>query len=192
MLCSNHFGFKVVLQLTTDLDAQSERDRNCLTLLLAGITTELEINKPNLENIAERTNQREVQLVIMRFLSMPTSTLSISNLVMYKLSLVGVLMSRCKTTSTTKPSPQDNSVMVSQTTATVLHKAGVIAYCLKLLQSLLEYWHKSEAEEAGIQIGGNLLKPHLTHAPPDMTPFFLKQFVKGAYVFCKKKQPSYC
>jgi hypothetical protein len=34
-------------------------------------------------------------------------------------------------------------------------------------------------EEAGTVIGGALLKSHMTTAPPDMSPFFLRQYVKG-------------
>jgi E3 ubiquitin-protein ligase UBR4 len=37
----------------------------------------------------------------------------------------------------------------------------------------------SSVEEVGIIITGSLLKPHLTTAPPDMSPFFLRQYVKG-------------
>lgn len=39
--------------------------------------------------------------------------------------------------------------------------------------------YSSSVEEAGTVIGGALLKPHLTTAPPDMSPFFLRQYVKG-------------
>lgn len=91
-------------------------------------------------------------------------------------------MSRCKTTSSTKPSPSDNTTFVSQTTAIVLHKAGIINYCNKLLQALLEYWRNTAAEEGSLTVGGNLLKEHLPHPPPDMTPFFLRQFVKGILI----------
>lgn len=91
-------------------------------------------------------------------------------------------MSRCKNASSTKPSPSDNTTFVSQTTATVLHKAGIINYCNKLLQSLLEYWRNAAAEEGSPAVGGNLLKEHLPHPPPDMTPFFLRQFVKGIVI----------
>lgn len=34
-------------------------------------------------------------------------------------------------------------------------------------------------EEAGNVIGGQLLKEHLIASPPDMSPFFLRQYVKG-------------
>lgn len=93
---------------------------------------------------------------------------------------VGVLMSRCKTSSTaSKTTPPDNSTYISQVTATMLYKADIINYCLKLLQSLLEYWKNVPDDNAIAQTGSNLLKEHLPHTPPDMTPFFLRQFVKG-------------
>lgn len=34
-------------------------------------------------------------------------------------------------------------------------------------------------EEPGTMIGGQLLKEHLSASPPDMSPFFLRQYVKG-------------
>lgn len=93
----------------------------------------------------------------------------------------GVLMSRYKNSSSSvhKAAAIDNSTFVSQTTATVLHKAELINYCLKLLQSLLEYWKTTSDDDTNTTLGSNLLKEHLPHTPPDMTPFFLRQFVKG-------------
>ena len=92
-------------------------------------------------------------------------------------------MSRFKALSastSTKPNPSaENSNFVSQTTATVLHKADIINYCLKLLQNLLEYWRSSTGEVLNTEAGVNLLKEHQPHSPPDMNPFFLRQFVKG-------------
>lgn len=89
-------------------------------------------------------------------------------------------MSRSKfSTTSTKGGSQDNSMFIAQTTATVLHKAEIISYCLKLLQSLLEYWRNFVVEEGVPNNGGNLLKEHLLHPAPDMTPLFLKQYVKG-------------
>lgn len=90
--------------------------------------------------------------------------------------VLGVLMSRSK--ANTK-SGTESSNFVSQTTATVLLQAGMIKYCLKLLEELLKYWKVSNTEENNVSVGGALLKPHLTSSPPDMTPFFLRQYVKG-------------
>ncbi|RZB39229.1 zf-UBR domain containing protein [Asbolus verrucosus] len=158
---------QVVLQLTSDLDGHSERDRSCFNSLLAAIIIELQLNRPNIKDICTRSNQKEVQLVLMKLLS--------------------VFMGRCKTstsgTSTSAPSTSkavavDNSTFVSRTTATVLHKANIISYCNSLLESLLNYWTTATPEENKNSVTGNLLKEHLTRSPPDMTPFFMKQFVK--------------
>ncbi|KAK9874861.1 hypothetical protein WA026_005677 [Henosepilachna vigintioctopunctata] len=152
---------QVVLQLTFDLDGHSERDRVCLNSLLSAILNELQLNRPDVSDYIQRDKQKEVQLVLMRLLS--------------------VLMSRYKSSSSnsSKSTPnQDNTAFISRTTATVLHKSEIIAFCNKLLQSLLEYWKNFEKEESTVNVGGNLLKEHSPHPPPDMTPFFLKQFVK--------------
>lgn len=86
-------------------------------------------------------------------------------------------MSRWKLTTTKQT---DNSVFVSQTTATVLQEAHLINYCLTLLQNLLSYWRTNSLEETGgIALGGSLLKEHLSTPAPDMQPFFLRQYVKG-------------
>lgn len=90
-------------------------------------------------------------------------------------------MQRCKastTSSTSRTTINDNSTFVSKTTATTLHKADVILYCNKLLQSLLSYWRSVTYEDSCETTSGNLLKEHTSHPPPDMTPFFQKQFVK--------------
>lgn len=171
---------QVVLQLTTDLDGHLERDKACLNALLHAIVIELQLNRTNIEeHICQRNKQREVQLVLMRLLS--------------------VFMSRCKSTTTTTTTTtttntktnlqtttsltNDNCTFVSRTTATILHKADIINYCNKLLQSLLEYWkttttNTSNQDDLQQNLNGNLLKEHLPHSPPDMTPFFLRQFVK--------------
>lgn len=150
---------QVILVLTTDLDGNVEKDRACLELLLKTIVAELAMNDPNTENICCRTKEREVHFIIMR--------------------LVIVLLSRWKPSSGSKTSVVDNSVFIAQTTATVLNNAGVINFCLKLLQALLEYWKSVSMEDNIPPIGGVLLKEHLNHPPPDMQPFFLKQYVKG-------------
>ncbi|XP_008200345.2 E3 ubiquitin-protein ligase UBR4 isoform X1 [Tribolium castaneum] len=154
---------QVVLQLTSDLDGHSERDRACFNSLLTAILIELQLRTPNVDDICARTNQKEVQLVLMKLLS--------------------VFMGRCKSATTAGPSTSkqqsvDNSTFVSRTTATVLHKANIISYCNSLLEALLTYWTNQTHEENKNSVTGNLLKEHLTRPPPDMTPFFMKQFVK--------------
>jgi len=60
---------QVVLMLTADLDGQDERDKSCVERLLQMLVKELEMDKPDTSNICERSNKREVHLVIMRLLS---------------------------------------------------------------------------------------------------------------------------
>ncbi|KAK7862494.1 hypothetical protein R5R35_005919 [Gryllus longicercus] len=147
---------QVLLMLTSDLDGEEEKDRICLENLLHTVVGELHMKEPNTNNICERTKEREVHLVIMRLLS--------------------VLMSRSKSNSKTA---NDNSTFVSQTTAAVLMQAGAVDYCLTLLKSLLTYWKSLSIDEPGTNVGGALLKPHQSSSPPDMSPFFLRQYVKG-------------
>ncbi|CAH3198228.1 unnamed protein product, partial [Porites evermanni] len=47
--------------------------------------------------------------------------------------------------------------------------------------TLLEHWREvaSHEEEEASGIGGSLLKPQPSSPPPDMSPFFLRQYVKG-------------
>lgn len=61
--------YKVVLMLTADFDGQDERDKTCVERLLQMLVKELEMDKPDTNNICERSNKREVHLVIMRLLS---------------------------------------------------------------------------------------------------------------------------
>ncbi|KAL1138884.1 hypothetical protein AAG570_008946, partial [Ranatra chinensis] len=138
---------QVVLMLTSDLDGEEERGRACLESLLNAVLSLLAMNNPDTHEICNRNPHREVQLVIMRLLS--------------------VLMSRPKPTS-----KSNNANFVCQTTANMLIQSGVIDYCLTLLKELITYWK-------GPSVGGSLLKAHLPCSPPDMSPFFLRQYVKG-------------
>lgn len=150
---------QVILVISTDLEGNNEKDRACLELLIKTIVTELQMSDPITQYICNRTKEREAHYIIMRLLS--------------------VLLSRWKPTSGSKASLGDNSAFIAQTTASILNGAGVINYCLKLLQALLEYWRSVSLEDNVPPIGGVLLKEHLSHQPPDMQPFFLKQYVKG-------------
>lgn len=46
-----------------------------------------------------------------------------------------------------------------------------------MLKSLLEYWKSQQNDEEPVATS-QLLKPHTTSSPPDMSPFFLRQYVK--------------
>ena len=50
-------------------------------------------------------------------------------------------------------------------------------YCLHVLKSLLEHWKSQQSDEEPVATS-QLLKPHTTSSPPDMSPYFLRQYVK--------------
>uniref|UniRef100_A0A3B3SK32 Ubiquitin protein ligase E3 component n-recognin 4 n=1 Tax=Paramormyrops kingsleyae TaxID=1676925 RepID=A0A3B3SK32_9TELE len=73
---------------------------------------------------------------------------------------------------------RQSSSFISNATATALLSSGAIDYCLHVLKSLLEFWKTQQGEEEPAA-ASQLLKPHTSSSPPDMSPFFLRQYVKG-------------
>ncbi|XP_065141997.1 E3 ubiquitin-protein ligase UBR4 isoform X2 [Paramisgurnus dabryanus] len=146
---------QVVLMLTTDLDGEDEKDKGALDDLLALLIAELGMHKRDVSKKNERSAVNEVHLVIMRLLS--------------------VFMSRTKSGS---KSSSESSSLISNATATALLSMGAIDYCLHVLKSLLEFWKTQQGEEEPTATS-QLLKPHTSSSPPDMSPFFLRQYVKG-------------
>ncbi|XP_046403829.1 E3 ubiquitin-protein ligase UBR4 isoform X2 [Ischnura elegans] len=196
---------QVILMLTCDLDGEEEKDRKVAESLLNALVLELQIGQVDAKaestkktegvveaapstqeqplDIAVRTPQREVQLIIIR--------------------LLNVLMSRTK--SSYKGSVNgDNSGFVAGITASTLIQAGVVDHCLHWLKALLQHWKNSSVEEqtpptsaapggsgggvgtatvsvssGGAAASGSLLRPHHPSSLPDMSPFFLRQYVRG-------------
>ena len=148
---------QVLLMLTSDLDSEEEKDKAALDSLLTGLIKELDLSGQDLENVAGRNKSFEFKLVLLRLLS--------------------VLLSRTK--AGTKSSGESSS-FISNMTASALVSSGAIDYCLTILKNLLPYWKQFSAQESdGSPVTGCLLKPHPAHPPPDMSPFFLRQYVKG-------------
>ncbi|XP_071821604.1 E3 ubiquitin-protein ligase UBR4-like isoform X2 [Apostichopus japonicus] len=147
---------QVILMLSSDLDLEEEDDRKALNHLLQTMLKELEIEKRDFKKISERTPNHEVQLIVMRLLS--------------------VFMSRTKSGTKTA---SEASTQISHATASSLLESGAVDYCLCILRSLLEHWLEVVQEDDTAAPGNNLLKPHPPSSPPDMSPFFLRQYVKG-------------
>ncbi|KAM5132251.1 E3 ubiquitin-protein ligase UBR4 [Mantella aurantiaca] len=147
---------QVVLMLTADLDGEDEKDKGALDNLLSQLIAELGLDKKDVSRKNERTPLNEVHLVVMRLLS--------------------VFMSRTKSGS--KSSICESSSLISSATATALLSSGAVDYCLHVLKSLLDYWKSQQSDEEPVA-SSQLLKPHTTSSPPDMSPFFLRQYVKG-------------
>ena len=72
--------------------------------------------------------------------------------------------------------PQSSS-LISSATAAALLSSGAVDYCLHVLKSLLEHWKSQQSDDEPVATS-QLLKPHTTSSPPDMSPFFLRQYVK--------------
>ncbi|XP_078094991.1 E3 ubiquitin-protein ligase UBR4 isoform X5 [Mustelus asterias] len=146
---------QVILMLTADLDGEDEKDKGALDNLLSQLIAELCMDKKDVSKKNDRSPLNEVHLVIMRLLS--------------------VFMSRTKSGS---KSASEASSLISNATATALLSSGAIDYCLHVLKSLLDYWKTQQGEEEAV-VTSQLLKPHTSSSPPDMSPFFLRQYVKG-------------
>ncbi|KAK1898672.1 E3 ubiquitin-protein ligase UBR4 [Dissostichus eleginoides] len=146
---------QVILMLTSDLDGEDEKDKGALDELLAQLIAELSMHKKDVSKKNERSSINEVHLVIMRLLS--------------------VFMSRTKSGS---KSSSESSSLISNATATALLSLGSIDYCLHVLKSLLDFWKSQQGEEEPATTS-QLLRPHTASSPPDMSPFFLRQYVKG-------------
>ncbi|MGH0168045.1 UNVERIFIED_CONTAM: hypothetical protein FKN15_073672 [Acipenser sinensis] len=146
---------QVLLMLTADLDGEDEKDKGALDELLSQLIAELCMHKKDVAKKNERNAVNEVHLVVMRLLS--------------------VFMSRTKSGS---KSSLESSSLISNATATALLSLGSIDYCLHVLKSLLEFWKTQQCEEEAVA-ASQLLKPHTSSSPPDMSPFFLRQYVKG-------------
>ncbi|XP_077460740.1 E3 ubiquitin-protein ligase UBR4 isoform X2 [Stigmatopora argus] len=146
---------QVILMLTSDLDGEDEKDKGALDDLLAQLIAELGMHKKDFARKNDRCPMNEVHLVIMRLLS--------------------VFMSRTKSGS---KSSFESSSLISNATATALLSLGAVDYCLHVLKSLLEFWKSQQGEEENVTTS-QLLRPHTSSSPPDMSPFFLRQYVKG-------------
>ena len=101
---------------------------------------------------------------------------------------VSILMSRSKSwqgessggsSKAYSSSESNSSNFTARATASALLKSGSTRFSLHLLYYLLNYWKTKEVEETSVKVGGNLLKTQPLQSPPDMSPFFLKQYVKS-------------
>jgi E3 ubiquitin-protein ligase UBR4 len=67
---------------------------------------------------------------------------------------------------------------MSTLVATSLFQNNIMGHCLAILNRLMEHWQAREKTGESEENMGSLLKPQPGHSPPDMSPFFLKQYVK--------------
>ena len=154
--------------------------------------------------ISTRSNMKEMQLVILRLFSVLMSRskswqneLKQSNTSVSASNNVQPSSSQCGAgqASSFSINTDNTSNFVSSYTADILVKAGATNFSLCLLKGLLKFWKTASGNEedgistivsasgtngGGVKVGGCLLlKNRPPHPPPDMSPFFLKQYVKS-------------
>ncbi|XP_026324095.1 E3 ubiquitin-protein ligase UBR4 isoform X3 [Hyposmocoma kahamanoa] len=132
-----------------------------LETLVSDMDTQDDLSPP----VHERTNRRELQLVIMRLLS--------------------VLMARWKTAASGGPATRAEvsgaacAAHVSRLAAAALVRAGAPQHCFRILSALLPYWKEKTSNAGSTPPGQQLLKPQPPLPLPDMQPFFVKEYVKS-------------
>lgn len=153
---------QVILMLTSDLDGEGERDKIIINSLLKKLLNELYHDTSDISVLVKRTPNHEVKLIIMKLLS--------------------ILMQRARTSTSGQRLPLEvsSTTFCSTITATTLMSSTIIDFCLQTLIHLLEYWknYQSEPDITSPQVQSSLLKPHLLNQIPEMSPFFVKQFVQ--------------
>ncbi|RWS17081.1 E3 ubiquitin-protein ligase UBR4-like protein [Dinothrombium tinctorium] len=175
---------QVILMLTTDLENEGDRDKNVLFLLLNSLINELYYDSKDISLMAQRTPNHEVKLIIMRLLSILMSRVKLSTSVSTSFKIG---------TSQQQESASIPALCSIITTQTLIN-SNIIDLCLQILISLLDYWKAYQQEIENTKstqpqqqpqpqqtppTSSAPLKPRSIASPPDMSPFFLKQYVKS-------------
>ena len=155
---------ELALALAANLDQANARAKAALFSLLGKSVKELVVGSGHDEDtdakeMANRSESREFQLIIMRLLS--------------------VLMSRSKSPHARQSLTTEARNLLSKTTASVLAQSGTVNHNLKLLKCIVAYWQSWPIDDGGTIPGSKLLRASPPHLPPDVAPFFLKQYVKS-------------
>eukprot|EP00795_Rhopilema_esculentum_P010771 gene10771-19563_t len=155
---------QVLLMLCSSLTDSAE-DQQSLEKVVSACLDVLDPDDKVTGNIAERSPKREVQLVIIRFFS--------------------VLMSQSRPVEDVSRDKESSEARIKakpgKTVAKILAEKGIVGYCLQLLESLLPHWRelKTDVKTEASDEDEVLLKVKPYQNPPDMSPFFLKQYVKS-------------
>lgn len=121
------------------MDLSSEGDKEYFTELMQMFITYIRRETLDDSNLHIRNSQREIVIIIMRFIGK-------SNIYFFKffkntfllfLVILGVLLARPKSSS---KSSSDHTTYISQIAASMLKHAQFITCCLKALKALQEYW----------------------------------------------------
>ena len=171
---------QVMLMLSSDLESEGEKDKNVVNFLLNSLLHELN-QIDDIGTMATRSPSNEVKLIIMRLLSILMTRVKTSG------SSSGAVPSTPKSGNS-----ESGSAISSPMSVSILLGSNLVDLCLQMLITLLDYWKANQSEleaaaasnQSGNQSTPNggvnqLLKQHSVTPPPDMSPFFLRQYVKG-------------
>ena len=169
------------------VEAKIEKDVNTTTTLALGMHG---------TSMSARSNIREMQLVILRLFSVLMSRSKSWQNVLKQGHPSSCQQQVTAPAATSSVQVDGGSNFVSYNTADALIKAGATQFSMSMLKGLLEFWKVASNVEddfgvgvvqvagatsgGGVKVGGcSVLKVRPPHPPPDMSPFFLKQYVKS-------------
>lgn len=145
---------QVLLALTSDLSSDNDSDREAFHLLLNAVVSKINFQPDDYKLVFERSRATEVELILLRFLS--------------------VIMSKYKGRSR---GASESDAFIAQSTAAALLQSGSVNYCIKILESLLDYWTRLDSEEPQM-VGHKLVMKKPDHPVCDLSPFFMQQYVR--------------
>lgn len=171
-----------ILVLTLDLDCDNEVDDAILKKLLDALKQELLWNTSQPELLLVRNPTNEVKLVIMRMFSILMSKVRTSSVASAVSSATRAETDSCWST------------FCSSMTVQSLIDSDVLDFCYNVLKNLVVHW-KTAAEinpnqstspilglsnEPIVSVNRRTLPKSTAHSQiPDLSPFFLRQYVKG-------------
>lgn len=172
----------VILVLTLDLDCDNEVDDAILKNLLHALRQELLYNTCQTEMLIQRSSTNEVKLVVMRMLSILMSKVRTSS------------VASAVSSSTRAETDSCWSTFCSSITALSLIESNVMDFCYNVLKHLVVYWRTTTEvnsnqlnspmlaliNEPIVPVNRRTLPKSVTQAQsPDLSPFFLRQYVRG-------------
>ena len=198
---------QIALMIAFELDARKEKEKQILIKLINGLLDQLKTNDE--QSMIERTPVNEVKLIIMRLLSILMSrfkSYTIALLSQNKSPSKSVKEELKPSTPTTDSQQQNEtfSLLCAKETIKILIQSDLIEISLKVLNALLKYWteyqqmfentrtqkqstlnsnqssnNTTESSAAALQLPKPSLKTTNQSITLDMSPFFIKQYVKG-------------
>lgn len=181
---------QIVLMIAFELDAKKEKEKQILIKLINGLLDQLK--RTDEQSMIERNPVNEVKLIIMRLLSILMSRFKSYTII---LSLKAPNKPTTSSTSNTENLQQSDtfSLVCAKETVKILAQSDLTEISLKVLNTLIKYWTEYQqmfestrtqkqplnTSETALQLSKPSLKTSNQSITLDMSPFFIKQYVKG-------------